>query len=253
MNRFALKLGTALLALMPAAAFAEDVTVFAAASMKDSLDAVIANWTAETGNTVTASYAGSSALARQIEEGAPAQVFISASTDWADYLENAGLLLDGSRLDLLGNSLVLVSHEAPATPGVIDANLDLAGMLGDEKLAMALIDSVPAGVYGKEALTNLGLWASVEANVAQADNVRAALSLVGAGEAPYGIVYSTDAAADTNVAIWGTFPADSHAPITYPAALIKENTSDTAASFLDYLSTPAAMDVFTQYGFVPAQ
>ncbi|ADO43448.1 molybdate ABC transporter substrate-binding protein [Ketogulonicigenium vulgare] len=253
MNRKIAFAATLIGGLMASSAMAEDITVFAAASMKDSLDAVIANWTAETGNTVTVSYEGSSALARQIEQGAPAAMFISAAIDWMDYVEGLGLIEDGTRSDLLGNSLVIVSHEAPAAPVTIDANLDLIGLLGDEKLAMALVDSVPAGVYGKEALTNLGLWDSVAPNVAQADNVRAALALVGLGEAPYGIVYSTDAAADPNVAIYGTFPADSHGPITYPVALIKEYSSDTAHAFLDYLKTPAASDVFTEFGFVTLQ
>ena len=199
---------------------AEEVVVFAAASLKTALDRVAADWEAETGHTVTISYAGTGQLAQQILQGAPADIFLSAAETWMDEVEKAGLVLDGLRRDLLGNRLVLVAHGKGAAPVVIGPGFDLAARLGDGKLAMALVEAVPAGQYGKAALTSLGLWEAIAPSVAQSDNVRAALALVAAGEAPYGIVYATDAAAEDNVSIAGTFPAGSHPPIRYPAALL---------------------------------
>ena len=228
---------------------AEDVVVFAAASMKTALDPIAAQFQTDTGNTVTISYAGSNALAKQILEGAPADIFISASESWMDEVEKGGEVVPGTRADLLGNTLVLVAHDAAAPQVDLNADTDLAGLLGGEKLAMALVDSVPAGQYGKEALTHLGLWDSVQADVAQADNVRAALALVSTGEAPYGIVYETDAAADPAVHVVGTFPADSHAPIVYPIALLKNAADDADRAFFDALRAPAATEVFTAEGF----
>ncbi|MDO5620390.1 MAG: molybdate ABC transporter substrate-binding protein [Paracoccus sp. (in: a-proteobacteria)] len=228
---------------------AEDVVVFAAASMKTALDPIAEQFQQATGNTVTISYAGSNALARQILEGAPADIFISASEQWMDEVQKAGEVADGSRVDLLGNTLVLVAHDPQAVPVDLTPDTDLTALLQGGKLAMALVDSVPAGQYGKEALTHLGLWDSLSPEVAQADNVRAALALVGTGEAPYGIVYATDAAADPNVQIVGTFPADSHAPITYPAALLV-NAGDAAdTAFFEALRSPEASAVFREQGF----
>ncbi|WP_425498729.1 molybdate ABC transporter substrate-binding protein [Pannonibacter anstelovis] len=236
------------LSLSSLAAQAQDVTVFAAASLKTALDRVVADYQADGGAPVTVSYAGSSALAKQIEQGAPADIFISASTDWMDKLDKAGLIKAGSRSDLLGNTLVLIAHGGDAPKVEITPALDLAGMIGEGKLAMALVDSVPAGVYGKAALTSLGLWASVEPKVAQSDNVRAALALVARDEAPYGIVYSTDAAADDKVSIVGTFPEASHEPIVYPAGLIA-SARDGAEAFLTYLKGEKASAVFKAEGF----
>ncbi len=233
----------------PLRAAADEVTVFAAASLTDALGVVGEAWMAETGNTAIFSFAGSSALARQIQEGAPADIFISASVSWMDEVEGSGDLRDGTRRDILGNTLVLIAHGQDAAPVTIDADLDLAGMLGDERLAMALVDSVPAGVYGKAALTALGLWDSVEPLVAQADNVRAALAFVAQNEAPYGIVYATDAAVQDDVSIVGTFPAGTHDPITYPAAITAQATSGQAQAFLDYLSSDAARAIWEEYGF----
>ncbi|WP_113912988.1 molybdate ABC transporter substrate-binding protein [Roseovarius dicentrarchi] len=233
----------------PLRAAADEVTVFAAASLTDALGVVGEAWMAETGNTAIFSFAGSSALARQIQEGAPADIFISASVSWMDEVEGSGDLRDGTRRDILGNTLVLIAHGQDAAPVTIDADLDLAGMLGDERLAMALVDSVPAGVYGKAALTALGLWDSVEPLVAQADNVRAALAFVAQNEAPYGIVYATDAAVQDDVSIVGTFPAGTHDPITYPAAITAQATSGQAQAFLDYLSSGAARAIWEEYGF----
>jgi molybdate transport system substrate-binding protein len=233
----------------PTRAAAETVTVFAAASLTDALTRVGEAWTAETGHVAVISLAGSSALARQIQEGAPADVFISASVDWMDAVAASGDLREGTRRSILGNTLVLIAHGADAAPVTVDASLDLAGMLGDERLAMALVDAVPAGIYGKAALTALGLWDSVEPLVAQADNVRAALAFVAQNEAPLGIVYATDAAVEDDVSIIGTFPAGSHDPITYPAAVTAQSESPVAEAFLDYLTSDAARAIWTEFGF----
>lgn len=234
--------------LLPAGAEAEQVTIFAAASLKTALDDFQKSYEAETGDSLAISYAGSSQLARQIEQGAPAQVFISANVEWMDALQKAELIDTASRHDLLGNSLVLVAGGAGVAKVTVDGQLDLVGLLGDGKLAMALVDSVPAGQYGKAALTSLGLWDAVAPHVAQADNVRAALALVSTGEAPYGIVYATDAAADPGVGVAGTFPEGSHPPIIYPAALVK-GADAHAAAFLAALSGPEAVKAFEAQGF----
>jgi molybdate transport system substrate-binding protein len=223
-----------------------EVVVFAAASMKTALDDFAATWEAETGNKVTLSYAGSSQLAQQIIAGAPADIFISAAVSWMDEVANAGLVVDGTRRDLLGNTLVLIAHGKDAA-GVEIA--ELPGLLGDDKLAMALVASVPAGQYGKAALTSLGLWEAVAPSVAQSDNARAALVLVSTGEAPYGIVYATDAAADDNVTIVGTFPAGSHPPIIYPAALLTEAADEADRAFFEALRSGAARAAFERQGF----
>jgi molybdate transport system substrate-binding protein len=227
---------------------AANVLVFAAASMRTALDEIAADWQARTGDTVTLSYAGSGALARQIIAGAPADIFLSASTDWMDAVEAEGLIVAGTRRDLLGNTLVLVGHGAGARVAVSPV-LDLPGLLGDGWLAMALVDSVPAGQYGKAALQSLGLWDSVAARVAQTDNVRAALALVATGEAPLGIVYATDAVAEPAVSVLGRFPAETHPPIVFPVALLTEATDPADAAFLDALHGAAARAVFERNGF----
>jgi molybdate transport system substrate-binding protein len=235
---------------LAAPAASEEVVVFAAASLKTALDEVVADWTAVTGHGVTVSYAGSNRHALQILQGAPADVFLSASVIWMDEVEAAGLVVPGTRVDLLGNTLVLVAHGRDAAPVGIGPDLDLAGLLGDERLAMALVDAVPAGQYGKAALESLGLWETVAPMVSQSDNARAALARVATGEAPYGIVYATDAAADDNVTIVGTFPADSHPPIVYPAALLTEAVDDADRAFLDALRSEPARAVFGRHGFI---
>lgn len=237
------------LVLAPLRAAATDVTVFAAASLTDALGDVAADWTAQSGHRVAISFAGSSALARQIQQGAPADILVSASPDWMDALAASGDLREGTRRDILGNRLVLIAHGRDAVPVAVDTTLDLAGMLGDERLAMALVDAVPAGIYGKAALTSLGLWDSVAPLVAQADNVRAALAFVARNEAPLGIVYGTDAAVQDDVTIIGTFPADSHPPIIYPAAITAHSESALAAAFLDHLTSDAARAIWVRYGF----
>lgn len=237
------------LTLAPGLARAEDVLVFAAASLKTAFDQVASDWRDETGKTVTISYAGSAQLARQIEQGAPADLFISASPEWMDYLEKADLIKPGTRRNLLGNSLVLIAHGGDAAPVDLGPGFDLAQLLGEGRLAMALVDAVPAGIYGREALESIGQWDAVAGKVAQADNVRGALALVSSGEAPYGVVYATDAAVDPDVSIVATFPDDSHAPVIYPAALTAETSNSGASLFLDALSAPAAAAVFKSQGF----
>ena len=229
--------------------FAEEVVVFAAASLKDALDAVAADFQTATGHTVTISYAGSNALAKQIIEGAPADIFLSAAVNWMDEVEKAGLVLDGTRADLLGNRLVLIAYGKDAAPVEIGPGFDLVGLLGDGKLSMAMVDAVPAGQYGKASLESLGLWSTVEASVAQSENVRAALTLVSTGEAPYGIVYATDAVSDDNVTVVGTFPAESHKPIVYPAALLTGAADEADKAFFEALSGDAADAKFLGQGF----
>ncbi|MEM5472298.1 molybdate ABC transporter substrate-binding protein [Hoeflea sp. AS60] len=237
------------LLLVPAQAWAGDVLVFAAASLKTALEQVAEDWRKRTGKAVTISYAGSSSLARQIEQGAPADIFISASVDWMDYLQASEMIQPESRKNLLGNRLVLIAHGREGKEFDLDADTNLAGMLGDERLAMALVDSVPAGVYGKQALTSLGLWEAVSQKVAQTDNVRAALALVSSGEAPFGIVYASDAIADDDVSVVAAFPDKTHDPIIYPAALIATSATPDALDFFDALRSPAAAELFKAQGF----
>lgn len=238
-------LGTAALPAMAA----EKVTVFAAASLKNALDAANAAWAKESGKEATASYAASSALAKQIEGGAPADVFISADLDWMDYVAKKDLIKADTRSNLLGNRIVLVASKDKAKPVDIKQDFDLSGLLGDGKLAMGEVKSVPAGKYGKAALEKLGVWSSVESKVAGAESVRAALALVSRGEAPYGIVYQTDVTADPGVAIVGTFPAESHAPIIYPIAILAESKNPDAAGYLEFLKSEKSAHFFTEQGF----
>ncbi len=242
-------LASAIAVMLATPSIGEEVVVFAAASMKTALDGVAADFQAATGHKVTISYGGSNALAKQILEGAPADIFLSAAVNWMDEVEKAGLLADGTRTDLFGNRLVLIAHGANAAPVQIGPGLDLAALLGDGKLSMAMVDAVPAGQYGKAALESLGLWSAVAPSVAQSENVRAALALVSAGEAPFGIVYATDAASDDNVSVVGTFPADSHAPIVYPGAVLKTAEDDADLAFFKALSQDAADAKFTAQGF----
>ncbi len=227
----------------------EKVTIFAAASLKNALDEVTSAWKAETGKEVTTSYAASSALAKQIESGAPADIFISADLDWMDYLTAKKLINEATRKSLLSNSIVLVTSKDNVERVDIKKGLDLAGLLGDGRLAMGAIDSVPAGKYGKAALETLGIWSSVESKIAGAENVRAALLLVSRGEAPYGIVYKTDAVTDKEVAIAGTFPDDSHRPIVYPIAMLADSKNTDAVSLLDYIKSDKAVPLFEKHGF----
>jgi molybdate transport system substrate-binding protein len=251
-RRLLLKLVVAAFAALPLAlpaAAADKVTVFAAASMKNALDADNAEWQKETGNETTVSYAASSALAKQIEAAAPADLFISADLAWMDYVAEKKLIREDTRSNLLGNRIVLIAPKDKAEKVEIKEGFDLAGLIGDGKLAMGAVDSVPAGKYGKAALEKLGIWSSVEGKVAGAESVRAALALVSRGEAPYGIVYQTDAAADPGVAIVGAFPEDSHPPIIYPVAILADSKSPAASAYLDFLKSDKAAPFFTEQGF----
>lgn len=232
-----------------AAAENRPILVFAAASLKNALDKASDDFTRRSGNAVTVSYAATSALARQIEAGAPADVFISADLEWMDYLQTHNLIRAGSRRNLLGNSLVLIAPAAAPADLRIGDGFPLAAALGDGRLAVANTAAVPAGKYARAALEKLGVWGSVEDRLAQADNVRAALALVSRGEAPLGIVYRTDAAADPNVVIVDTFPEDTHPPIIYPLALVAASDSPGAAEFVAFLASGEARGAFETEGF----
>lgn len=237
-----------LIGLRPA--WAADLTVFAAASMGDVLREAADQWSEDTGHRVTIAPAGSSILARQIAAGAPADIFVSASSDWMDWAETQGVIADGTRRDLTGNELVLIGHGDGAEGAFPD---DISGLLiGDARLAMALVDAVPAGIYGKAALTSLGQWKDLSARVAQTDNVRAALALVALGEAPLGIVYASDAVSEPRVHIRARFPSSSHKAIRYPAAVTSDAQAPEAAdAFLEWLTSAQGQSLFARYGFVP--
>ena len=246
-----LVLGLGLMLALPAVeAKAQDPLVLAAASLKDALDEAAAIWkTQPGGGPVTISYASSSALAKQIENGSPADIFMSADLDWMDYLDKKSLLKPNTRFNWLGNKLVLVAPANSATMIDIKPDFPLSKLLNGGKLAIAQPESVPAGKYGKAALEKLNVWSSVQGQLATAEDVRATLRFVSRAEAPLGIVYQTDAASDKAVKIVGTFPEGTHPPIIYPAALLKDGKSDKAAAFLAFLRTPAAQPAFTKQGF----
>lgn len=231
---------------------AQDLTVFAAASLRDALTEVAEAYEATSEQSVTLSLAGSGALARQIGQGAPADVFLSANVAWMDMLEEAGALDTGSRTDLLSNGLVLIAP-APSDPISLDLPAIEALLGPNGYLAMGLTAAVPAGIYGKAALTSLGLWDPLARRVAQADNVRAALALVATGEAPLGIVYATDAQAEEGVDVVATFPETSHPPIIYPAASVARSDHPAKADFLGFLASDRAQDIFARHGFLPAK
>lgn len=242
----------ALVAQMTANAVAaspQAIDVFAAASLKEALDDAAAAFSTSTGSEVVVSYAGTSALSRQIAAGAPVDVFISASVDWMDTLEGSGNINPATRVDLIGNSLVMIG--GPTTRGDFDLTdpVPILRELQRGPLAMALVDAVPAGIYGRQALETAGLWETVVPHVAQTDNVRAALTLVSIGAAPLGIVYASDAQADPRVSIKVTFPADSHSEIVYPAAITHQSDTPDAKAFLDYLQSDAAHKIFSKHGF----
>lgn len=250
-----LLLGAALLGLAacaPAPTGTEaPLDVFAAASLQESMDAVAQAYERETGQVVRMSYAGSSALARQIEQRAPADVFVSADGEWMDWLQSRGLVDGASRQDLLGNSLVLIAPAgSQAPPVVLDTGTDLAALLGaDGRLSLALVDSVPAGRYARAALQSLGLWEGLRSRVAESDNVRAALLLVARGEAPLGVVYGSDARVEPRVRVLATFPSGSHPEIVYPAAKVAASRHPGADAFLHWLQSPQASEIFRRHGF----
>jgi len=234
-----------LTSLAAPAAAQEKVTVFAAASMKNALDNANKAW----GKEVTVSYAASSALAKQIEGGAPADIFISADLDWMKYVSDKKLVKEDTKTNWLGSRIVIAAAKHNAKPIDIKQGFDLAGLLKGGKLAMGEPNAVPAGKYGKAALEKLGVWASVEKSVASAESVRAALALVSRGEAPYGIVYATDAAADPGVVVVGKFPEDTHPPIIYPIAVLSESKAKDAAAYLEFLKSAKAAPFFEKEGF----
>jgi len=242
----------ALVLALPAVA-ADKITVYAAASLTDALSALDSAYGALSGNhpSVVASFASSSTLARQIEAGAPAQVFVSADTKWMDYLAQKGLIEPATRRDLLGNKLALIAPADSATASLaIDRRLDWAHLLGDGgRLAVGDPDHVPAGIYAKEALTHFGVWPSLEPRLARAEDVRGALALVERGEAPLGIVYVTDARVSTKVRIVGVFPESTHSPIVYPAAIVKGSASPAVQAYFRFLASPQARTVFNRFGF----
>jgi molybdate transport system substrate-binding protein len=241
----------ALASAVPAKEAPRPLTVFAASSLKESLDSAASEWTARSGQKVVVSYGASNALARQIEQGAPADAFISADEAWMDYLDTRSLLARRTRFDLVRNTLVLV---APATSSVQNVDLrrsdDFLLALGNSRLAVAEVESVPAGKYAREALTRMGLWQDVSARLAQGENVRAALAYVARGEAPLGIVYLTDARAEPKVRVVATFPDAMHARIVYPVAAMAQGDGAAASrEFLAWLRSARGRAVFVRAGF----
>lgn len=226
------------------------LTVFAAASLQEGLDALAAAWKVRSGQSVVVSYAGSATLARQIEQGAPADVFVSADQAWMDYLQARGLLAAGSRFDLAGNRLVLVAPAADPAPVDLAAPGALAARLGDQgRLAVAEVETVPGGRYAREALQATGHWDALAGRLSQSDSVRTALNYVARGEAPLGIVYATDARAEPRVAVVARFDPGSHGPIRYPVARLARSPAARADGFLAWLRGPEALAILQDHGF----
>jgi molybdate transport system substrate-binding protein len=257
LSRCSLQLGLAGIMLVTSLSVAQaqktettTVTIFAAASLKNALDSAATAYQANSGNKIVISYAGSSALAKQIEHGAPADIFISADLDWMNYLAKAKLIKDDTRSNMLGNRLVLIAPKSSSADIKIGKDFALAAALGDGRLAVADVKAVPAGKYAHAALEKLGVWTAVEPKLAQAENVRAALALVAQGEAPFGIVYQTDAAAEPKVKVVDAFPDDTHPPIIYPIAVTAASKNpDEALAFIGYLKSPEGQAAFTKQGF----
>jgi molybdate transport system substrate-binding protein len=240
-----------LLLLLPAfAAQAQEVTVFAAASLTDAMQDISAKWMAAGHRKLVLSFGASSTLARQIEQGAPANVFASADEKWMDYLAGKELIVADTRKDLLGNDLVLVVSADKPMHVTISKSFDLMALLGaDGRLATGDPAHVPVGIYAEQALKNLGMWDGISPRLARTEDVRGALLLVERGEAPAGIVYATDAAVSKSVMIAGTFPADSHDPVSYPFAVTKSGDNAEARALLTFLSSAPARAVFAKRGF----
>lgn len=246
----------ALAAAPPPAAAAQSttvqdtLTVFAAASLRNALDEADQAFTKATGVKVTASYAASSALAKQIAQGAPADIYVSANIKWMDYLQEQKLIRDDTRVNLLGNALVLIAPRNSKLDRVtIGKGFDIAKLAGQGRIAVANTRAVPAGLYTKAALQSLGGWQAAEPKLAQAENVRATLAYVARGETPLGVVYATDAQVEPKVKIVGVFPTESHPAITYPMAALKDAKSKAVGRYLQFLRTPAAKAIFEKYGF----
>ena len=249
MHKAGLMLAALAATLGAALAQAAPPVVLAAASLQESLTAAAAAWAAQRHDKPVISFAGSSALAKQIAAGAPADIFISADEPWMDDVQKKGLIVDATRVSFLQNKLVLIAPASSTVALDIKPGFDLPGALNGGRLAMADPASVPAGKYGKAALLKLGVWMNVGAHVASAENVRAAMALVERGEAPLGIVYATDALASKKVRVVATFPADSHPPITYPIAVLKSASSKDSRGFEHFLLSPAGKAIFKGYGF----
>ncbi len=252
MRRFVVRLTfaamLALLALAPARA--QEITVFAAASLQNALEDIAAAYGQASGKRVRFSFAASSALARQIEQGAPAAIFASADQQWMDELARRQLIVPDSRVNLVGNRLVLVVPATAAVQVDLKPGFDLAALLGkDGRWVTGDPTHVPVGRYAQEAFTNLGVWSFAQKRLVRAENVRVALAFVERGEAAAGVVYATDAALSNKVRVAGVFPADSHAPISYPFALVARHATPAAADFLQYLGSPAAREIWRKYGF----
>ena len=238
------------LAVVPPCASADELLVFAAASLKPAFDEIIATPDAKALGEIKASYAASSQLEHQIEAGAPAALFISADQDWMNTADSKGKIVKETRIDLLGNALVLVAPKDSKVSLRIAPKFDLAGALGkDGHIALGEPNSVPAGKYAKASLTSLGVWGSIESRIVSADNVRAALNFVAKGEAPLGVVYRSDAVSEPAVRVVDTFPDSSHAPIVYPAAIVTDHDTPAARKLLDLLRAPSSQAIFTRYGF----
>lgn len=223
--------------------------VYAAASLKNALDDIAASWQSKTGERPVIVYGATPALAKQIIQGAEADIFISADLAWMDDLEQRGLIKKASRADLVSNDLVLIAPKGSSLSTKIEPRFPLGALLGDGRLAIAGVRAVPAGRYGKQALDHLKIWDDVKNRLAQAENVRAALRLVARGEAPLGIVYESDASADPGVTVLGVFPSTSHAPIIYPVAQLRGGNPKGSSNFLAYLKGPEAAKLFTRHGF----
>ncbi|AYD43471.1 molybdate ABC transporter substrate-binding protein [Yersinia rochesterensis] len=240
----------ALLAAFSSSAMAADMTVFAAASLTNALQDIAAQYKKEKQVDVVASYASSSTLARQIEQGAPADLFISADQQWMDYVIDKQQMVANTRYTLLGNELVLIAPKDSKIDKVeIDKKTDWKKLLKGGRLAVGDPDHVPAGIYAKESLENLGAWSTLAPEMARANNVRSAMALVERAEAPLGIVYGSDAIASDKVKVVGVFPAASHKPVEYPMAIVKGHENPTVTAFYDYLKSPAAAVIFEKYGF----
>ena len=241
-----------LLAMVPAGLASAEITVYAAASTSEAITEISAAFAAKNLGKIVPSFNSSSTMAKQIENGAPASIFLSADEQWMDYLDQKKLIVAGTRADLLGNALVLVAPKSNApTPVKIEPGFPLAKMLGDGRLAMGDPAHVPAGLYGKAALEKLGVWDQVKDKIAAAENVRAALAFVERGETPFGIVYATDAIAASKVWEIGIFPEDSHPKILYPVAVVAAHDTPEARAFLDFIKGPVARAIFDKYGFRP--
>lgn len=256
MSRFVLRRGLVaglLLAAMlgPVRAQAPAVTVFAAASLTNALEDIRKAYAAKGNATpITFSFAASSGLAKQLDAGAPANIFISADLKWMDYTDKKGLTLPATRVTLLGNTLVLVAPADTAKPVTLARGMDMAALLGPHgRIATGLVDSVPVGIYAKAAFTSLGVWNEVAPRIVGAESVRAALALVERGEAPFGVVYATDAAIARNVKVVAVFPADTHPPVEYPFALVQGQDTPAARDVFAFLQGPEARAIYTRYGF----